>query len=112
MIMDRQTLIAIALAIGAMAICAGFLFGPRAKDEPRPTYAVGDIRYSLQQAEAKDRKNRPKSNKKPSKEQFVTNGSTKSGGGEVSQDDDPSPDDSSSDDSSAEEPEAEEPPIE
>ena len=106
MIMDRQTIIAISLAIGAMLFFAGLLFGPsRSGDVVRPTYSPGDIRYNLQQADAKDKTKRKK-DKKPAKEQFVTDGSTSSGG------DDDQTSDESAEEPSAEEPEAEEPSIE
>lgn len=106
MIMDRQTIIAISLAIGFMLFFAGVLFGPRGRggEEARATYSPGDVRYNLQQADAKDRAKRRK-DKRPAKEQFVTDGSTSSGG-------DDNASDESAEEPSAEEPDAEEPPIE
>lgn len=108
MIMDRQTIIAISMAIGVMLFFAGLLFGPRGSvsaDTPRPTYSPGDIRYNYQQADAKDKAKR-KRDKKPAKEQFVTDGSTTSGGG------DDNVSEESAEEPSAEEPDAEEPAIE
>lgn len=115
MIMDRQTLVAIVGAIVAMVLISGSFFGAsRSSDIERPTYQTSDIRFSFQQAEAKERVKHPKKQNKPGKEQFVTDGRTSTGsGGSSSYDEsDSEVSEDSSDDDSAEGASAEEPPIE
>ena len=73
------------MAILGMFVLGGLMLGPESSGSSRglarPSYAPGDIRYNLQQAEtkkAKKKRNTPP--QAPARDQFVTDGSTSSGG--------------------------------
>ena len=107
--MDREIAYALIAAIAGMAIIGNFMLGPsdraaRLEQENHATYAPEDIRYKLQQAEAKKKRKAPA--KPPAPEKFAPAGSTTSGGG----DSDPS-DEAQEEPSLSGEPEAEEPPL-
>ena len=90
--MDRQIVFAIFFAIGCSLILAAFFFSAPATTESS-TYAPNDIRYPIQQAEAKKSKRKVQT---PIADPNIDDGS----------------EDTASSDSENEEPTAEEPPLE
>ncbi|MCE9523279.1 MAG: hypothetical protein K8S25_12710, partial [Alphaproteobacteria bacterium] len=114
-VMDRQIILVVGFAVFCMSALGGMILGSGSpnntdrstdRDVTRPTYAKDDIRYKLQQAEAKLPKKKHKQ-PEPAPEQHVSSDATSSGGG-----DDGSGDEANEEPSLADEPEAEEPPIE
>jgi hypothetical protein len=99
--MAREIALAVLAAAACMAVISGFMFAPRstAPATERVTFAPEDIRFKLQQADAK-KKRKPT---KPAPEAFAPAGTTSSGGGDISGDGQEEP---------SEENQAEEPPIE
>lgn len=103
---DREIVYAIVAAVAGMAIVGNLMLAPQAS-APRPeqhTYATEDIRYKLQQSDAK--KKHKTRTQTPAPEKLAPAGSTRSGGG----DGNPS-DEVQEEPSLSEEAEAEEPPL-
>jgi hypothetical protein len=114
--MDRQIILVVGFAVFCMLVFGSMILGSgsskyadrsTARETTRPTYGKDDIRYKLQQAEAKLPKKKHKQ-PEPAPEQYVTNGATSSGG---SDGDAGSGDDANEEPSLADEPDAEEPPL-
>lgn len=106
--MDREIAIAICAAVVGLSIVGNMMLGPRASEpvEQQHAYAPEDIRYKLQQSEAK-KKHKPRT-QAPAPKKLAPEGTTSSssGGG----DSDPS-DEVQEEPSLADEGDAEEPPL-
>jgi hypothetical protein len=98
--MDRQTIIVLCCAIIGLTLFGGiYLSSPKTRDHARPVYAQDDIRYKLQQQDAK----KPKT-KKTNPSAPIMSSSESSGGGDVSSDDESNEEPSISDGDPQEEP--------
>ena len=100
--MDRQTLIVLCCAIIGLTLFGGiYLSSPKARDPAtRHVYAQDDIRYKLQQEDAK----KPKTKKPKPAAAPIISSSESSGGGDVSSDDESNEEPSISDGDPQEEP--------
>lgn len=99
--MDRQTIIVLCCAIIGLTLFGGiYLSSPKTRDPAvRHVYAQDDIRYKLQQEDAK----KPKTKKtKPAAP--IISSSESSGGGDASSDDESNEEPSTSDSEPQEEP--------
>ena len=83
--LDRQTIMAVGIAVFGMLMVAATILGPTSRDpavdvSERAAYSKDDVRYTYQQADIKEAKKHPKrAPKKTGPEKFVTDGSTSSG---------------------------------
>jgi hypothetical protein len=100
--MDRQTIMVLCCAIVGLTLFGGvYLSSPKSRDTTvRHAYAQDDIRFKLQQQDAK----KPKTKKKKPAAQPIISSSESSGGSDSSSDEEPSEEPSILDGESQEEP--------
>lgn len=98
--MDRQTILVFFAVIVGLTLFGGvYLSSPKTRDLARPVYAQDDIRFKLQQEDAK----KPKTKMNKPAAPIITS-SESSGGGEVSSDDETNEEPSIADGDPQEEP--------
>ena len=102
--MDREIAIAICAAVVGLSIVGNMMLGPRASEpvEQQHAYAPEDIRYKLQQSEAK-KKHKPRTQASAPKK-LAPEGTTSSGGGDSDPSDEVQEEPPLSDEGDAEEP--------
>jgi hypothetical protein len=101
--MDREIVYAIIFAVASMAVVGSMMLAPRpSASSQQHTYAPEDIRYSLQQADAKKKRKAPV--KPPAPQKLAPPGTTSTGGGDNDPSDEPQEEPSLSDEGEAEEP--------
>lgn len=99
--MDRQTIMVLCCAIIGLTLFGGiYLSSPKPRDHARPVYAQEDIRYKLQQEDAK----KPKTKKTKPAATPIISSSESTGGGDDSSSDESNEEPSISDGDPQEEP--------